>query len=121
MTKAQAIHKFWSSFGVTAYDEYAVPDDAKMPYITYNVATDSLENSVLMHASIWDYSTSWKWISEKVEEISRFLNEHGYAKYTIDNGYVWIVAGTPFAQRMADSDTTKRIYMNIQAEFLTAY
>ena len=36
MDKQQAIHGFWSSFGITAYDENSVPDDAELPYITYN-------------------------------------------------------------------------------------
>ena len=40
MNKEQAIHFFWSQFGLPAYDENSVPDDAQMPYITYNVVID---------------------------------------------------------------------------------
>lgn len=37
MNKAQAIQAFWESFGVPAYEESTVPDDAVMPYITYSM------------------------------------------------------------------------------------
>ena len=123
MDKAQAIHSFWNSFGIPAYDENAVPDDATYPYITYNVATDSLGKVVILNASIWDRSTLWAPITQKSEAIAKALGEYGYYKIKLDQGYVWFVKGTPFAQRMRDpiDEQIKRIYLNVQAEFLTAY
>jgi len=132
MNKSQAIDHFWNSFDIPAFDENSVPEKITdrygnliplpFPYITYSVATDSLGNTVSMNASIWDRSTSWKTISDKAEEIAKSLAEFGYFKIKLDNGYVWFVKGTPFAQRMADpSKDIKRIYLNVQAEFLTAY
>ena len=122
MNKLQAIDYFWNDFGIPAYDENSVPDDAKFPYITYSVATDSLGNVVPMSASIWDRSTSWVTISDKAEAIAKRLAEFGYYKIKLDVGYVWLVKGTPFAQRMSDpDDSIKRIYLNVLAEFLTAY
>lgn len=123
MNKEQAIQKLWSSFGIPAYDEQTVPDDAKMPYITYQVATDSIDQIVNLSASIWYRSSSWKDVSNKCDEIARYLAEQGFAKIELDNGYVWFVKGTPFAQRMSDpeDDMIRRIYLNVQAEFLTAY
>lgn len=119
MDKAQAIHKFWTSFDVPAYDENTVPDNAQMPYITYNVVMDAFENTVGLHASIWDHSTSWSWISKKLDEISEKLPAHGSYLIKLDDGYAWIKRGNPFAQRMSDSDTTRRIYINVEIEFLT--
>ena len=123
MDKAQAIHRFWNSFGLPAYDENSVPEDAVYPYITYSVATDSLGNVVILNASIWDRTTTWVSITQKAEEIAQTLAEFGYYKMKLDNGYVWFVKGTPFAQRMRDpiDEQIKRIYLNVQAEFLTAY
>lgn len=123
MTKAQAIHQFWSSFGLTAYDENTVPtgtDSPAMPYITYGVATDSLGNTVQLSGSLWYKSTSWLDISAKAEEISAYLGVGGQV-LALDDGYMWVVRGTPFAQRMADDsdDSIRRIYINLQAEFLT--
>ena len=69
MTKGQAIQKFWESFGIPAYDETTVPDDAQLPYITYSVHTGSLGDLCITNASLWYKSYSWKEISEKTEEI----------------------------------------------------
>ena len=123
MNKSQAINTFWNSFGFRAYDENSVPEDAVFPYITYSQATDSLGNVVLLNASIWDRSSSWITVSQKAEEIAQTLAEYGYYKIKLDNGYLWMVKGTPFAQRMSDpiDREIKRIYLNVNAEYLTAY
>lgn len=123
MDKEQAIHEFWSSFGLLAYDEGTVPDEAQLPYITYTISTDSIGNPLQLNASLWYDSTSWKEITKKTEEISRFITNNGYYLKEIDGGYLWIQKGVPFAQRMSDpeSDTIRRMYLNITVEFLTAY
>ena len=122
MNKEQAIHKLWSSFGIPAYDEQTVPDDAKMPYITYRVVTDSIGSPVNLTGSIWYRSTSWAEVTAKCEEIARSIG-YGFARVKVDGGYVWVTKGTPFAQRMSDpsDDMIRRLYINLQAEFLTAY
>lgn len=121
MDKAQAVHSFWSGFGLTAYDENSVPDEAVAPYITYSISTDSLDGRITSYGSLWYKSTSWAEISRKAEEIAEVIAKMLPIK--IDNGYVWIMKGTPFAQRMSDpsSDLIRRIYINIDVEFLTAY
>ena len=120
MTKAQALQSFWSGFGLSAYDETTVPDDAQMPYITYSVATDSIDNVVNMHASLWYRSHSWKDISEKTEEISEAITTMNPPSIELDKGRLYIVKGTPFAQRMTEQDrTVRRMYITIKAEYLT--
>lgn len=122
MDKAQAIDQFWNSFNLPAYDENTVPQNAELPRITYNVVTDSLENVVNLHASLWYRDSSWKNITHKAEEVEKRLGEHGGELIDLDEGKVWIVKGTPFAQRMLDPDNSiRRIYFNIQVEFLTPY
>ena len=123
MDKAQAIHNFWGGFDIPAYDENTVPDDAPLPRITYSVSTDSFNNVVPLSANLWYKSTSWKEITEKSEEIAREIGATGYRIDAIDEGYLWIVKGTPFAQRLSDptDGTIRRIYINILVEFLTLY
>ncbi len=120
MDKEQALQAFWSSFGLEAYDENTVPIEATMPYITYAVVTDSLENKVSASASLWYKSTSWKDISNKKDEISNAIGIGGHVT-PINGGYMWITRGTPFAQRMSDpnDDSIRRIYLNAVVEFLT--
>ncbi len=120
--KSQAIDQFWNSFGWTAYDESTVPDDAGMPRITYSVVTDSLGNPVMIPASLWDRSTSWERISKKCDEIASRLVSMVPPAIKLDNGRLYLTKGSPFAQRMQDEDDTIRhIYLNVDAEFFTAY
>lgn len=122
MNKSRAIYSFWSGFNIPAYDENSVPDNVAFPYITYSDITDSLGNVVQLSASIWDRSNSWERISLKADEVAEKIGKNGYHIITLDSGYVWLVKGTPFAQRMGDPDKEiKRIYLNVQAEFLTKY
>lgn len=123
MNKEQAIHTFWSGFGIPAYDEQTVPDNAEMPYITYRVVTDSIGNVCNLTGSIWYRSTSWREVSDKAAEVAQAVGQYGFTRLKLDDGYVWFTKGAPFAQRMSDpsSDMIRRIYLNVQAEFLTAY
>lgn len=133
MNKSQAITEFWNSFGIPAFDENTVPeyvDDGKgnliklqPPYITYNVVEDDLDNVVNLYASIWYHSTSWREVTLKVGEVSKRITEMYPPTIQLDNGRLYLAKGTPFAQRMSDpnDDMIRRIYINIQAEFLTAY
>lgn len=124
MDKVQAIDEFWNSFGLPAYDENTVPTDDSVdyPYITYSVSTDSLGNMVPLSASLWYRSTSWEDITHKAQEIARAIKTQ-HMPIKIDGGYVWLVGGTPFSQRMSDpnDDMVRRIYLNVSAEYLTAY
>lgn len=124
MNKWQAIQEFWNSFGWNAYDENSVDTGEfapELPYITYNAQTGSLNQYLSLTASLWDKSTSWQKISDKADEIAEFIG-YGYHIITIDGGYLKITKGQPFAQRMSDEDDSiRRIYIILNAEFLTAY
>ena len=121
MTKAAAIYKFWNSFGLTAYDENTVPDDATFPYITYQLVTDSFDREIPLSASLWYRSESWTSINAKTEEISQKISRGGKI-ISCDGGAIWLKRGQPFAQSMGDesNDLIKRKYINITAEFMTA-
>ena len=133
MNKAQALDKFWNSFGIPAYDETTVPeyvDDGngnqvklEPPYITYSVITGRLEDIINLNASVWYHSKSWKDITLKTDEIAAKIKNMVPPTIPIENGRIYLTLGDPFAQRMSDpsSDTIRRMYLNIQAEFLTAY
>ena len=124
MTKSEALYQFLSSFGLNAYDENSVPtgdNSPQMPYITYDVSLDNLDNEVNISPSLWYRSTSWTEISAKADEIAQRL--YRLAPIKIDGGYIWIKRGSPFAQRMNDpeDDMVRRIYINLTIEYLTAY
>ena len=121
MTKAAAIYQFWNSFGLTAYEENSVPDEATFPYITYQFVTDSFDREIPLTVSIWYRSESWTGINSKTEEISQTISRGGKI-ISCDGGAIWLKRGQPFAQSMGDEsdDLIKRKLLNITAEFMTA-
>ena len=121
MTKAAAIYQFWSGFGLTAYEENTVPEDAVFPYVTYQLVTDSFDREVAATASLWYRSESWTAINAKTEEIAQHIGLGGKI-IKCDGGRIWIKRGQPFAQNMGDEsdDLIKRKYLNLTFEFLTA-
>lgn len=120
MTKAAAIQAFWASFGLTAYEENAVPADAAFPYITYELVTDAFGGAAIMSASVWYRSTSWVEANAKAEEIGTAIGFSGKILHA-DGGYIWIQRGTPFAQSMGDpeDDMIRRKVLNISAVYHT--
>lgn len=129
MTKAGAIHQFWNSFGLNAYEEnwvYDIGEDNKpvkpdFPYITYQLVTDSFGNEVQLTASLYYRQEDWVTPNAKTEEISKAIGGDGVF-LTCDGGKIWIKRGVRFAQNMGDDtdNLIKRKYLNITAEFLTA-
>lgn len=121
MNKWQALDEFWNSFDIPAFEQSTVPEDETLRgdfYITYEAVTDSLDRAVPMSASIWKLNTTkWDEISQKAEQISDALVQ--VKTIPLDTGFLYITRGQPFAQRVADEDdSTRRIYINIMAEYL---
>jgi len=122
--KEQALHQFWSGFGWKAYDENTVPDNAMEQlgghYITYSVVTAALDEPVPIHANLWMRDTSWEAITQKANAISEAIGIGGVV-VPFDSGYLWICRGTPFSQRLPESDDTiRKIYLNLMVEYLSA-
>lgn len=123
MDKSQAIHTFWNSFGLPAYDENTVPDDAVMPYITYEVQTDSIGEPVSVSTSLWYRSLSWELISKKTEQISEYIAMMQPPSIAIDGGRMYITKASPFAQRVGDPGDKhiRRMLLNVNIEYFTNY
>lgn len=120
MDKWQAQHDFWNRFGVPAYEEHNVPDDASFPRITYEAATGVFESLVSITASIWTRSTSWATADALADSIERYIKTMGCPE--IKNGrYRVYIGDTTFAQKMDDpaDDQIKRILLNVTFEFMT--
>ncbi len=128
MTKAEAIYKFWSQFGLPAYEEnsvYSFDEKPEFPYLTYELNTDGLsEYATPLSCSLWYRSSSLVQINAKAEEISKKIGLFGTKPMKCDDGYLEFKrGGPPFCQSMGDSsdDMIKRKFFNILAYFYTAY
>lgn len=126
MDKAQAFQKFWSSFGLPAYDETTVPDGEHkpdFPYITYNFQSASMENLLFLDISIWYRTNSWEEVEKKKEEIAKRLQIMHPPTIKVDGGRLALYHDTLQSRRMTDfyDPTIRRYSLNITAEFFTAY
>lgn len=119
MDKETAFYQLWSSFSIPAYDENSVPKNADYPRIDYQVITDSFDSVVYPMAKLWYRSSSWEDIDQKKKEIAARLAD--LAPIPLDDGYMHVTAGTPFAQRTAaeNDDTVKGYILNLAVEFFT--
>lgn len=117
--KWQAQYEFWSAFGWPAYNEYSVPDDAQMPYITYQASGGVFEQQAFITASIWTRSPSWEEADRKADEIEAYIRRMGCPK--IKGGRMRVYIGdTVFAQNMDDpnDDQIRRKILNVTFEFM---
>lgn len=121
MTKQAALLEFFSSFGIDAYPNTAVTDDAALPYLTYEVKSASFGGlPVPIIVKLYYYTDSEAIPSKKAEEISRFIGEEG-AAIRCDDGLIMVYKGDPFCINLEDEtdSTIKLRYINLVLKFYT--
>lgn len=119
MNKEQALNEFWNGFGITAYDNNSVPDNAPYPRITYECITDNFGYPVTSSASIWTRSSGWA-SAEKIKQAIEQRITRGGCYKTYSNGAMWIRRGNPFSVRSRDAsdESVKQIMLNIEIEYI---
>lgn len=125
MTKAAALNKFFSQFGLDAYPSSGVPEDVIFPYLTYEVATgDIYSGPIDIGVNLWFKTESEKIPNDKVEEIGNAIGLGG-VMVPYDGGAIWIQKGTPFSQNLNDENnreiknsTVKRRFIDLSLEFV---
>lgn len=116
---AIALYQFFSGFGLSAFVENNVPDEATLPYITYQLVAPDWRDSSTMYARIWYRSTSFAAINAKVDEISAAIGEG--VSIPTNGGAVYLGKGSPFAQYMPmeGDNTLKVVYLNLIINAIT--
>lgn len=120
MNKPQTLNYFWrTATGLEAYAEEAVPDDAQLPYVTYQTLVDSLDYQVSPLATIWERSESWNGSDRVLKKVEDYIGTGVTIK--MDEGYMFVCKGSPFAQRRVDpEDRLVHGYLiTLQLEFLS--
>jgi len=109
---AKALYQFFSSFGLPAYVEYSPPEDAQLPYITYQVVEPDWHDGGSFYARVWYRSSSYTAINAKVDQIKAAIGE-GISIPT-EGGAVYLSKAAPFIQNMPmeGDDTLKVVYLN---------
>lgn len=120
MTKGAALQSFFDGI-MTSYVASAVPDDAKLPYLTYDFITSAWNGEeVGLTVNMWFRTTSEKEPNAAVDKLSKAIGLGG-VQIPCDDGMIWLKRGSPWAQSLTDETdkTIKRRYINVTAEYLT--
>ena len=120
MTKGAALQSFFDSI-MTSYAESSVPDNATLPYLTYELITSAWGGGeVGLTVNMWFRTTSEKEPNVAVDKLSKEIGLGG-VQLPCDDGVIWIKRGSPWAQSLTDATdkTIKRRYINVTAEYLT--
>jgi len=111
---ATALYDFFSGFDIPAYIQDNIPDNAKMPYITYELIEPEPLATALFHASVWYRSTNIAEIGAKVDEIKAAIGNG--VDLPTESGVVHIFRekNGAFGKIMNDPDReTKRAYLSM--------
>lgn len=114
---AKGLKEFYSSFGIPAYEEHTVPDDAALPYITYEIMNPDWRDDAIITANVWYSGTTFGPLFKKVDEISAKLGEG--LRVPTDTGSLYLYKGNPFSQ-VSDTgnDEVKVCYLMIGMQAL---
>ncbi len=120
MTKEAALQAFFSGFALPAYASASVPDDAVLPYLTYDCIVGGWEEQAGLTVNLWYYTAGEEAPNAKARELSDAIGNGG-VQLPCDSGTIWLKRGSPWCQAVADDTggNLKRRYINVTAEYLT--
>ena len=114
---ADALHAFYSGFGIPAYPAESVPKDARRPYITYSVNVPEWNRPAAHWARVWYRATGNDALFEKADGIIAAIGQG--VKLRCAGGYIALYPENPLAQLLVGEERTDRsVYLNLQ---LNAY
>lgn len=103
---ALALSRFWSQFGVPAYFIDLVPDDAVLPYITFDVAKAGFGGQIPMTAFNWHRDTLGgnQERTELMDSIAAAIPVRG-VMLPVDGGYIILYRNESGFQQYWQDDT----------------
>lgn len=109
---SKALYSFFSSFGIPAYDENAVPDTAELPYITYQQVEPCWDSPGSITAMIYYKDTSYAAINAAIDKIKTKFPKDGGIRIPAGNGCLYLFMDSNFAQETAgDTDGIKAVQL----------
>ena len=111
---AKALYTFFSGFGIPAYVSDNIPDNATMPYITYDLIEPIPYTRGTFNASVWYRDTSYENITAKVDEIKSAIDTGVSLKAGNGAVHIFRERSGAFCQMRNDPDReTKRAYLSM--------
>ena len=106
---ATILKEFWNSFGIPAYVEFTIPEEAELPYITYELVKPDWAEQAPYYARLWYRDTLMTNIMAKADEIS---NRIGSGIRLEKNGtYIYLFKDSNFFQFLPNEieDPTQKL------------
>lgn len=126
MKKWEAVYSFFSGFNIPAYEENSAPtgeDKPSYPYIVYEMTQGGFDSStdVALSFTIVDKNESFVPSYQIADEIAATIGNGKIIE--IDNGYIKIAQGTPWAQNQRDpnDNTIRRLYSIVWVTYYTSH
>lgn len=112
-----ALFEFYSGFGLPAYADGLVPDDAVLPYITFDAVDSGLAQPSLHHVRVWYEGTDNEPPSAKADEIIAAIGDG--TRIVCNSGVVVLYPGSPLVQlQTVETETDRDVtyaYINLSA------
>ena len=116
---ARMLCDYWNSFDIPAYPEETVPDDATLPYITYDLKSPYWRDASIYNVRVWYEDTSFTGIINMVDKISADIGE---GKRMESNGVIiYLFKEDTFFQMqpVPDSETDYKVaYLSMTIQVL---
>lgn len=119
MTKNEALYRFFSSFGLSAYPTSSVPEDVTFPYLTYENVIGCFGDTASITMNLWYHTSSEKEPNAKAEEVGTAIGMGG-VQIPCKEGSIWIKRGAPFSTALSDENDPqiKRRTINLEIDFM---
>ncbi len=114
---AKALLEFLSGFGIAAYAENTIPDDAELPYLTFPLREPEWGRKTTFYVNVYYRNqTSNLQSLTKADEIVAAIGEG--IRLPCDGGYIALWPETPLVQELPPDNDVRGAYINLS---LNAY
>ena len=109
---AQALHEFFSQFGIPAYTENNIPKDAKLPYLTYPLKEPSWDKQESFYVNVYYRNDKSEMdCLSKADEITGMIGEG--IRLFFRGGMVVLWPGSPLVQTKPPETGVRGAYINL--------
>lgn len=114
----EALYAFWSQFGIPAYAEDMVPDNAKLPYIRYSVVKAPLTSASV--ATAYNYHNARLMGNVEraaiADQIAKAIPQGGIKVRLSGGGYLILYRGSDFQTPYKDPEDPNVIGIRTSVE-----
>lgn len=113
ISTAQALYGFFSGFGIPAYNNQLVPDDAELPYLTYPLTEPEWRAPATFYVNVYyrDKDSNYAALS-KADEIAQAIGEG--IRIPCADGTIAIYPQNPLIQALPTENDVRAAYINLQ-------